>query len=173
MFSLIIMRDNFSINIISVTVDSLISDYIVIKGSRPSRKLKIVRFSFDRGVSETNIFIKNTFNDVNISNCGYRKCRICRIKRCVSNAGCLLILIWLVCTVCISTKQVPKFCIQSIPRQILQCIYISIISIQLEPFSWVGNWVKSLQLSWLSWISWNISSTPLSYSEHCSWSQTI
>jgi hypothetical protein len=73
------MRDNFSISVSPIIVDSLISYYAVKEGSRPSRKLKIVRFSFDRGISEIDIFIRNTFNDVDIFNCGGRKRRICRL----------------------------------------------------------------------------------------------
>jgi hypothetical protein len=45
----------------------------------PSRKLRIVRLLFDRGVSGVDIFIRNTINDVDIFNCGGRKRRICRI----------------------------------------------------------------------------------------------
>jgi hypothetical protein len=80
------MRDSFSINIVCVIIDSLISDYTIIKGSRPSRRLRIVKFSFNRKISGIDIFIKNTFNDVNMSNCGDKECRICRIKRCAGNA---------------------------------------------------------------------------------------
>jgi hypothetical protein len=45
----------------------------------PSRKLRIVRLLFDRKVSEVDIFIRNTINDVDIFNCGDRKRRMCRI----------------------------------------------------------------------------------------------
>jgi hypothetical protein len=45
-----------------------------------SRKLRIVRLSFDRKISEIDIFIKNTINDVDIFNCGDRKRRMCRIE---------------------------------------------------------------------------------------------
>jgi hypothetical protein len=63
------MRDNFSINVVSVIVNSLISYYAVIKGSRPSRKLRVVRFSFDREVLRVNIF-----------NCGDKKRRMYRMR---------------------------------------------------------------------------------------------
>jgi hypothetical protein len=76
---LIIMRNNFSINIVSVIVDSLISYYAVIEDSRLSRKLRIVRLLFDRKISGINIFIINTFNDVDLFNCGDGKRRICRM----------------------------------------------------------------------------------------------
>jgi hypothetical protein len=45
----------------------------------PSRKLRIVKLLFNRGISEVDIFIRNTINDVDIFNCGGRKRRICRI----------------------------------------------------------------------------------------------
>jgi hypothetical protein len=73
------MRGNFSISVASVIVDSLISHCAVKEGSRPSRKLRIVRLSFDRGVSRVDIFIRNTFNDVDIFDCGGRKRRMCRM----------------------------------------------------------------------------------------------
>jgi hypothetical protein len=74
------MRDNFSISVFSIIVNSLISYYTVKEDFRPSRKLKIVRLSFDRRISRIDIFIRNTFNDVNIFNCGGRKRRICRLE---------------------------------------------------------------------------------------------
>jgi hypothetical protein len=70
------MRGNFSINIIFVIVDSLISYYAAIEDFRLSRRLRIVRFLFDRGVSKIDIFIRNTFNDVDIFNYDSRKCRM-------------------------------------------------------------------------------------------------
>jgi hypothetical protein len=70
------MRSNFSISVVSVIVDSLISYCAAMEGSRLSRRLRIVRFSFDRGVSGVDMFIRNTFNDVDIFNCGDRKCRM-------------------------------------------------------------------------------------------------
>jgi hypothetical protein len=93
------MRNNFSINIISVIVNSLIPHYIVIEDSYPSRKLRIVRFLFDREVSEIDIFTRNTFNGINISNYDNRMCRMCRIRSGVNNAGYLLIVTRPVCTI--------------------------------------------------------------------------
>jgi hypothetical protein len=87
------MRENSLISVISVVVDSLILYRAAMKGSRLSRRLRIVRFSFNREISGVDIFIKNTFNDVDIFNYGDRKCRMCETDSAQKKAESFLILI--------------------------------------------------------------------------------